>query len=156
MNSFTDNYYRVYSAKKWTFEHFFCIFTYFVIFALPFYFCFASKSTYKNNKDFWFDEQFSLVDVEYTFTGYYAVELSYFNGAPQRSSFAAIPSSKITSQIQGLTFDVIDNEESSAFTFAFDNTFDSVTINSFNALFYYDVNVPSLGKTLSTAYSASF
>ncbi len=45
MNTFSDHYYRVYSAKKWTFEHLFCIFVYFIIFALPFYFCFASKST---------------------------------------------------------------------------------------------------------------
>lgn len=73
MNSFTDHYYRTYAAKKWTFEHLFCIFTYFVIFALPFYFSFAEKSTFVNIIDFWFDEQFSLMNIEYSYSGYYGV-----------------------------------------------------------------------------------
>lgn len=50
MNTFRDEYDRIYSVKKWTFEHLFCIFVYFVIFALPFYFAFASKSKHHNNE----------------------------------------------------------------------------------------------------------
>jgi hypothetical protein len=44
INTFIDNYNRKYSVRAWSFEHLFCIFVYFVIFALPFYFSFASKS----------------------------------------------------------------------------------------------------------------
>lgn len=46
MNIFIDTYDRTYSVRKWTFEHLYCLFVYFVIFALPFYFCFASKSIF--------------------------------------------------------------------------------------------------------------
>lgn len=44
MNRLTVNYFRVNEARKWTFEHFYCIFVYFIIFALPFYFSFAGQS----------------------------------------------------------------------------------------------------------------
>ena len=45
MNTFSDFYFRTYSAQTWSFEHFFCLFSYFLIFALPFYFAFAGSST---------------------------------------------------------------------------------------------------------------
>jgi hypothetical protein len=55
------------------------MFVYFVIFALPFYFCFASKSTGLFISDFWFDPQYALMQVDYQYTGYYAVQVNYAN-----------------------------------------------------------------------------
>lgn len=44
MPTYSDFYFRTYSTKSLSFEHLFCLFTYFLIFAVPFYFAFGGSS----------------------------------------------------------------------------------------------------------------
>jgi len=114
------------------------------------------KYTFLLRVDFWFDEQFSKFSINYYYTGYYAVQINYLDSTNNFVSqeLAVIPSSAI-STLTTATLTVDDNESSSVFNFDISIAPASTEVLSINLLIYYDVEVPSLSRKVSSGFAMS-
>ena len=83
LNSYRDYYYRTFEAKKYSSSHVLCMFMAYLVIALPFYFAFAGTSISLFKVDFWIEPKTKLVNANYNYTGFYAIQVNYMvSGSP--------------------------------------------------------------------------
>lgn len=151
-NVYHDYYYRFYTAKGFTFPHFLCLLIGYISISLPFYFCFGGTSTFLIILDFWTDTHTQIMNVNYNYTGFYAVQVNYLNsGTFNTHEYSNIPGNAIPA-LTSFSASVSNNDQFNTSTVSIALTgYNSMTVLSTNIILYYDVEVPAMEKIVSQA-----
>ena len=152
MNTYQDGYRRQFSVKSGTFQHVFCIFIWYLICALPFYFSFGGESNCKLKVEFWQRPKNEMLGCQYNFTGFYAVQVNFVSNNVQTSEELSNIVGSSMGGVTGLSgISVNDDKDQSVVSFAL-NGYDGKEVQNVNVILYFKVWIQELEKEISASF----